>query len=471
MARLIIRYPNNVIKEVEFDQPKYKIGFNEDNDLKLENDEVTPHQAEIDTTDGAYSIVDVSDNNSTSVNGKKIDRVNLNYGDRISFGPVIGLFYPSKKGNVSDKTKVVLYVISGAVVIFLSFFLIFYFTSRRLSTVVTQEIGEIIIPETADESPEERRQRRLERKDRERQPRERKEEEPEIIEEKPALTVAVQEKRSDTKKILYREKLTLPEPELEDIKKRDAVAIPRGMRRLFFRKIPVIVKAETVSVIEEKDLIEEVINVVEEASPGGETALVEKIPSIADLIPDDLVPEELRSLEQGSLEQGSLEQGSLEQGSLEQGSLEQGSLEQGSLEEEFTVEVEAGEDAGLLGEFEESEIPEEDTRLFLRLIAPLTRLFKSKAREQLTLFEEELERRLSQEEEQGAFSIESEATTVEAEAQRENISGGPSPGEEVPGEETLIEESLADIEGLTGIDIKLISEPQVSGSEADGTGV
>ncbi|HEB31523.1 MAG TPA: hypothetical protein ENI15_11715, partial [Spirochaetes bacterium] len=47
----------------------------------------------------------------------------------------------------------------------------------------------------------------------------------------------------------------------------------------------------------------------------------------------------------------------------------------------------------------------------------------------------------------------------------------PSPGEEVPGEETLIEESLADIEGLTGIDIKLISEPQVSGSEADGTGV
>ena len=126
MARLIIRYPNNVIKEVEFDQPKYKIGFDEGNDLKLENDEVTPHQAEIDTTDGAYSIVDVSENNSTSVNGKKIDRVNLNYGDRISFGPVIGLFYPSKKGNVSDKTKVVMYIISGAAVIFLSFFLIFY---------------------------------------------------------------------------------------------------------------------------------------------------------------------------------------------------------------------------------------------------------------------------------------------------------------------------------------------------------
>ena len=69
MSKLIIRYPDNVIKEAEFDQPKYRIGTADDNDLILESDEVEPHQAEIDTVDGAYSVVDVSENKSTTVNG------------------------------------------------------------------------------------------------------------------------------------------------------------------------------------------------------------------------------------------------------------------------------------------------------------------------------------------------------------------------------------------------------------------
>jgi outer membrane protein assembly factor BamB len=437
MARLIIRYPNNVINEVEFDQPKYKIGLDEDNDLKLDNDEVTPHQAEIDTADGAYSIVDVSENNSTSVNGKKIEKVNLNYGDRISFGPVVGLFYPSKKGNVSDKTKVALYVITGAVVIFLSFFLIFFFTSRRLSTVVTQEIGEIITPETADDPPEERRQRRLVRRDRESEPRERDpaiDEEQEIIAENPDDTVTVQEKRFDAKKILYREKLILPEVDMEAIKKRDSVAIPRGMRRLLFRKIPVIVKAESVSVFEEKDLIEQVINVVEDTAPGGETALEEEISSIESPVPEDLVPGELNSFE-----------------------------------EEFTAEFETGEEGELSGDFEESETPEDDTGLLSKLLAPITRLFRSNAGEDQTLIEEELEGELAQEESPGIFPIEAETSINEADAQQEVISGGLSPGEDTSGERTLVEESFSEIEGLTGIDIKLITEPSVSGSEIDGT--
>ena len=73
MARLIVRFPDNVIQEVEFDQPKYKIGRAEDNDLVLDNDEVEAHQAEIETSNGTYQIIDVSESKSTTINGKKFE--------------------------------------------------------------------------------------------------------------------------------------------------------------------------------------------------------------------------------------------------------------------------------------------------------------------------------------------------------------------------------------------------------------
>ncbi len=233
MAKLIIRYPDNVINEVEFDQPKYKVGHAQDNDLVLDNDEVAPNQAEIETADGAYSIVDVSGNNSTAVNGKKIERVNLNYGDRISFGPVIGLFYPSKKSRVGDRTKLFLYVGTGALIILLSIFLIFYFTSRRLSTVVAQQIGEVVTPDEPARDTEKREAIRE------------KSEEPVIgVEEEAGVEFETRERRLSFKGLLKREKLILPELGGEIIAGRDAVAIPRGLWRLFFRKIPVPVQVE-----------------------------------------------------------------------------------------------------------------------------------------------------------------------------------------------------------------------------------
>jgi sarcosine oxidase gamma subunit len=243
MSKLIIRYPNNVIKEVEFDQPKYKVGTAPDNDLVLENEEVQAHQAEIDSAEGAFSIVDVSENKSTAVNGRKIERVNLNYGDRIDFGPVVGLFYPSKKEAAADRAKLFLFLAAGGFVLVLSVVLMFYFASRRISTDLTERIGGAVVPR------EEVRQRP--RKVRVRK--ERPERRPAVVEEETeavAETAPAEGEEGAARTVgrvgpgEYRV-LALPEPTPEQIRVRKAVAIPRGISGLLFKKIPVIV-AETI---------------------------------------------------------------------------------------------------------------------------------------------------------------------------------------------------------------------------------
>jgi outer membrane protein assembly factor BamB len=221
---------------VEFDQPKYKIGTAPDNDLVLEHEEVQARQAEIDSADGAFSIVDVSENKSTTVNGKKIERVNLNYGDRIAFGPVVALFYPSKKEAAGAKTKLLLFVAAGGIVLVLSVGLVFYLASRRISTDLTAEIGGALI-----QKQEDRPAPRRERVRRERPRRTPAGAEGETLEEdagEAPRDEAPPEEEASGGEAGAREAvaLELPEPTIDEIRKRDAVAIPRGIRRYFFRK-------------------------------------------------------------------------------------------------------------------------------------------------------------------------------------------------------------------------------------------
>ncbi|MFW6138388.1 MAG: FHA domain-containing protein, partial [Spirochaetota bacterium] len=243
MARLIIRYPDNRIQEVEFKKPTYKIGAAEDNDLVLENDEVAPNQAEIETSGGNYFLVDVSGNETTTVNGKIIDRVNITYGDRINFGPVVGLFYPPQKKNVfGEKTKLVMYLGAGAVVLIVSFVLIYYFTTRQISTVVTERIGgDIPALQSVEKEPEPSPQPSIEPPAAE----------AEEAEDKAASAEAEQTGRASQKEGIFskiknifsqKPQLELPQPDQSTIKNRTAIAVPQGIEKLFFRKIPVEVE-------------------------------------------------------------------------------------------------------------------------------------------------------------------------------------------------------------------------------------
>jgi len=241
MAKLIVRYPNNVIKEVEFNQSRYRIGRAEDNDLVLENDEVEPYQAEIETAEGAYTLVDVSESKNVTVNGKNVERVAITYGDRISLGPVVALFYPSKKEKVTDKTKLALYIGAGAGIIVISIALIFFFTTRQISSVVSGQIvvtGEKTQLETIQKSPVEKAPLTTSF------PQKRGEEEVKAGEEEVSEEAGASVKSTVSRgglKIFRRKKfsVSLPEPDPLSIAGRSAVAIPRGIRRLFFRRIAV----------------------------------------------------------------------------------------------------------------------------------------------------------------------------------------------------------------------------------------
>ncbi len=241
MTRLIVRLPNRSVREVEYAQPKYRIGRAEDNDLVLDHEAVAPYQAEIDEVQGAYTITDISEEKSTTVNGKTIGTINLNYGDRLAFGPVTALFYPEKKRKASDKAKLFLYIGAGALVIVLSILFIFFLMSRQIQSVVTGQIGEGLIEEK-------------------------------VVEEAAAAAPAIEEKtpaertgirlfdrlkepsgvvQSPTGRSV-RGTIVLPEPTDQDISRRTAVAVPRGPGRFFFRKTPVPVEKTVTTEVEEE---------------------------------------------------------------------------------------------------------------------------------------------------------------------------------------------------------------------------
>ena len=258
MARLILRYPNNVIREVDFEQPRYRIGSATDNDLVLEGEDLAPHQAEIESRDGTYSLTDVSENKSTTVNGKSVEKVSITYGDRIAFGPIIGLFYPpAKKKKMGERGRLFMYMILGGGVIVVAIALVLVFTTRQISTMISQPTGVAVSARETAGQPgvaEERLPRGGAA-------------EGAVDEGIEGAPVQTEVPGKTGRFILFRPfgrgELSLPEPDAEEIEKRVAVAIPRGLRRLFFRKIPVQMASEAAPA-EEFETIAEPEAVVEE---------------------------------------------------------------------------------------------------------------------------------------------------------------------------------------------------------------
>lgn len=236
MARIILRYPNNAIKEVDFEQPRLRIGTAPDNDLVIENEDVEEHQAEIETRDGVFSLKDLSENNSTTVNGKTFETISIIYGDRIAFGPVVGLFYPPQKKQMGERGKLLMFMAAGAGVLIVAIALIFFFIGRPDYTEATTgaafvEGTEQAVPATERPVVEEAVERLTDV--------------PETNEQGVESGTASEGRDEGARRRflpslrIRREKLVLLEPTFEDIQKRQASAIPRGFGRLFFRKQPV----------------------------------------------------------------------------------------------------------------------------------------------------------------------------------------------------------------------------------------
>ena len=108
MARLILTFNKQVIKEYPFLKDSVTIGREEDNTIVIPNLAVSGYHARIDKAGGEFIITDLQSTNGTFLNNKKIVSQKLAHGDNILVGKHIILFVASEKkakagGGTPDK--------------------------------------------------------------------------------------------------------------------------------------------------------------------------------------------------------------------------------------------------------------------------------------------------------------------------------------------------------------------------------
>lgn len=235
MAKLIIRYPDGRSDETELKEELSTIGRDTSNKIILENEEVSPTQAKVEKSGSTYVITDLSENRNTTVNGVRREAHTLRNGDSIAFGPVEAVFHLHNEELHEKSSSFSLVMGIGAAVIVLAITIVFFFVGKHLLNELAEETaqqGEEIVsfevaPSGVSEEPREsRREGRMQTSSPEREP-------------------SSQRRGSPLLRLLRKKRIALPEPKRSVIAERQAKAIPGGLKRLFFKRIPVIVEAES----------------------------------------------------------------------------------------------------------------------------------------------------------------------------------------------------------------------------------
>lgn len=86
MAKLILMFKDQVLKEFPFMKESITIGRKPDNDIQIDNLAVSGRHAKIDKTGSGFTLTDLQSTNGTFVNDKKIASQKLNDGDRVIVG-------------------------------------------------------------------------------------------------------------------------------------------------------------------------------------------------------------------------------------------------------------------------------------------------------------------------------------------------------------------------------------------------
>lgn len=107
MARLILTFNKQVIKEYPFLKDSVTIGREDDNTIVIANLAVSGYHARIDKTGSDFIVTDLQSTNGIFVNNKKVVSQKLSHGDNILIGKHIILFVASEKkskpGEISEK--------------------------------------------------------------------------------------------------------------------------------------------------------------------------------------------------------------------------------------------------------------------------------------------------------------------------------------------------------------------------------
>jgi len=105
MARLILLFNRQAIKDYPLLKDSITIGRNEDNTIAIDNLAVSGHHARIDPTGSDFILTDLQSTNGTFVNDQKVVSHKLSHGDNVLIGKHIILFVGTEKGKAAPEPK------------------------------------------------------------------------------------------------------------------------------------------------------------------------------------------------------------------------------------------------------------------------------------------------------------------------------------------------------------------------------
>ena len=105
MARLILMFNKQVVKEYPLQKDGIAIGRRENNAIIIDNLAVSGFHARIDKTGSDYIITDLQSTNGTFVNDEKVTSRRLSHGDNILIGKHVILFLTSDQERVVESKK------------------------------------------------------------------------------------------------------------------------------------------------------------------------------------------------------------------------------------------------------------------------------------------------------------------------------------------------------------------------------
>jgi len=99
MARMILTFNKQVIKEYPLLKESLTIGRNEDNTVVIDNLAVSGYHARVDPAGSDFLLTDLQSTNGTFVNNEKVTSHKLQHGDKVIVGKHVLLFVSSAKGT------------------------------------------------------------------------------------------------------------------------------------------------------------------------------------------------------------------------------------------------------------------------------------------------------------------------------------------------------------------------------------
>jgi len=105
MARLILMFNKQVIKEYPFLKDSITIGRADDNSIVIDNLAVSSYHARIDKAGTDFILTDLQSTNGTFVNESKVVSHKLVHGDNVVIGKHVLLFVAADKGKVEEAEK------------------------------------------------------------------------------------------------------------------------------------------------------------------------------------------------------------------------------------------------------------------------------------------------------------------------------------------------------------------------------